>query len=89
MTERHYAIVANVSGADSCLRLGARVVVCSIPGNPAHVVVRGLSRGGRAVTKWVASSRLSNLRPAWEHKPPPLSFETREGAEQCISARFG
>lgn len=88
MGEGKYAIVANVAGADSCLRFGARVVVQTIPGNPDHVEVRGLSRGGRPVTKWVVSSRLERFRPAWEHRPPPLSFTTREEADQCIQTRL-
>lgn len=85
-----YAIVANVAGADSCLRLGARVVVRCIPGNPAHVQVEGLTRGGRRVFKWVPSSRLTNIRAAWENRPPfACSFETKDEAERCIAERFG
>lgn len=88
MSEKHYAIVANVADADSCLRFGARVVVHSIPGNPASVMVRGLSRGGRAVTKWVKAHRLENIRVAWEHNPPPLRFDSKESAERVIAERF-
>jgi len=84
-----YAIVANIARADSCLRLGARVVVQRIPGNPDNVEVRGVSRNGRVVTKYVKASRLRDMRVAWEHQPPfALAFATREDAAKVIAARF-
>lgn len=87
----NYVIVANVAAADSSLRLGARVIVLGVPGNPDHVRVQGLSRGGRAISKWTMSKRLKSIRPAWEHRPPEtctLSFATKEEAARYIAARF-
>lgn len=85
----NYVIVANVMAADSCLRLGARVVVLSIPGNPAHVFVKGLSRSGRVIRKWTMRHRLHNFRAVWTFKPEWSAFETKESAEREIAARFG
>lgn len=82
-----FGIVANVAAADSCLRLGARVVVLSIPGNPDHLLVRGISRGGRVVTKYTAWRRLKNYRVAWVYDHP-YGFATREEAECVIAARL-
>lgn len=87
MAEAGYVIVANVVDADSCLRKGARVVVEWLPGDPAKAQVRGLSRGGRVVTKWIATKRLGNFRPAWEHKPRWGAYRTREEALRAIMAR--
>lgn len=83
-----YAIVANVDAADSALRLGARVVVHNIPGNPEHIFVRGLSRGGRVIMKWTSRARLTNFRSAWIHRAPPLWFASREEAEKVIAQRL-
>jgi hypothetical protein len=85
-----YVIVANVALADSCLRLGARVVVLSIPGNPDRVRVRGLSRGGRRVTKYTRARALRDVRVAWEYDTDGewLGFPSKEAATVCIAARL-
>ncbi len=83
-----YVIVANVASTDSALRLGARVVVEWIPGNPDHAQVRGLSRGGRRITKWVLTKRLKNFRVAWEEKPRWPTYDTKGAAEAVIAARL-
>lgn len=83
-----YVVVGNVRDPDSCLRMGARVVVEWVPGNPAKAQVRGLSRGGRRVTKWVPTRRLTKLRVAWEEKPRWPTYATRELAEQAILVRL-
>lgn len=90
MNEGRYVIVANVALPDSCLRLGARVVVCSIPGNPERCRVRGLSRGGRRVTKYTRTRGLKNFRVAWEHDPHDewYGFDSKEAAERVIAQRF-
>ena len=90
LTTGRYVIVANVALADSCLRMGARVVVCSIPGNPDRVRVRGLTRGGRRVTKYTRLKGLSNIRTAWEHDPYDewLMFATEADAERVIAERL-
>lgn len=87
----HWGIVANVDAPDSALRLGARVVVMCIPGNEAHVFVRGLSRGGRVIEKWTMSNRLTNIRPAYLHRPHEWGcvFATRADARSMIESRFG
>lgn len=89
MTGR-YVIVANVALPDSCLRMGARVVVCSVPGNPESVRVRGLTRGGRRVTKYTRLRGLTNLRAAWEHDPRDewMMFATKADAERVIAERL-
>lgn len=86
----NYVIVANVALPDSSLRMGARVVVLSIPGNPERVRVCGLSRGGRRVTKYTRTRGLKNIRAAWEYGPAHdgCTFATKEAAEECIAARF-
>lgn len=90
MTVGAYAIVANVALPDSCLRTGARVVIHGIPGNPERVRVRGISRGGRAVTKYTRTAGLRDIRAAWEHAPPfGCSFASKDEAERCITERFG
>jgi hypothetical protein len=60
-----YALFANVVQPDSSLRLGAKVRIRSVPGEPANIEVRGMSRGGRMVTKWIRSNRLGNFRASW------------------------
>ena len=60
-----YALVANIAWSDSCLRTDARVVVLQAGGDGRAVQVRGVTRGGRVVTKWVARKRLDRVRVAW------------------------
>lgn len=66
MTER-YGIVANVCETDSCLRMGAKVWVVGgwSGGGFERVVVRGKSRGGRTIEKYLPIARLNNFRAAW------------------------
>lgn len=85
-----YVIVANVALADSCLRMGARVVVCSVPGNQKNVRVRGLTRGGRRVTKYTRLRGLKNFRAAWEYDPHDewMMFASKADAERVIADRL-
>lgn len=86
-----FGIAANVTRPDSCLRLGAKVWIESIPGNPDNMRVRGLSRGGRRIEKWVnAKHSLGNFRVAW--MPPKArlfcpTFPTREAALHYLRCR--
>ena len=88
MSEPGYGVVANVIAADSCLRMGARVVVEWVPGDPDKAHVRGLSRGGRRVSKWVATKRLGNFRVAWIAKPEWATYSTREEATEKVLSRL-
>ena len=87
MAERHYVIYANVSAADSALRLGAKVLVMSAPGDPDNIQVRGLSRGGRNITKWTKRSRLKNFRVGWRQHAGDCAciFETAAIATSFLS----
>lgn len=79
-----YVVIGNIYLPDSALRMGARVRILAVPGDPAKAFVRGISRGGRVIDKWIASSRLRRLRVAWEPKPKKrqewVTYETREEA---------
>lgn len=87
-----FGIVANVVYPDRCLRLGAKVWVLDIPGDPDRCKVRGLSRGGRVVTKWVTARRVGNVRVAF--MPPQiraiahLRWPTRAQAELYLPQRW-
>ena len=87
-TEGAYVIIGNLAEPDAALRLGARLVILQIPGSPEQVLVRGLSRGGRRIRKWIPASRVRDMRVAWEHRPGGESFPTKEAAENMIRARF-
>jgi hypothetical protein len=76
-----YGVVANVELPDSTLRKGARVVVLQQPGSADRVLVRGVSRGGRVVTKWTRLRGLKNFRVAWIHDPV-MTWPTREAAAE-------
>jgi hypothetical protein len=84
-----FVIVANVAAADSVLRLGAKVVIEEVNGDPSHVRVRGCSRSGRVISKFLPLKRLTNLRPKWDHETESWhKFETREQATEYIAARL-
>ena len=57
-----WIIKANVI-QDKVFRDGAKVLILDIPGSLDSLQVRGLSKGGRTVTKWVQVNRLRNFRP--------------------------
>jgi len=57
-----FGIVANVI-SDRVLRTGAKVWI-GYPHWPC-VVVRGLSKGGRTIAKFIHMKRLENFRAAW------------------------
>lgn len=85
-----FVIVANVAAADSALRLGARVVIEEVNGDPDHVRVRGISRSGRVISKFLPLKRLKNLRPKWAHTTEAWhTFASREDATRYIAERLG
>lgn len=86
--DRHFVIHANVAKADAGLRLGSKVEVLSVPGDPERVEVRGMSRGGRKITKYIATHRLKNFRAQWTHRPLCMCWATREEAERVIADRL-
>lgn len=57
-----WGVCANCTG-DRLIRKGARVVILQQPGSPERYQVKGLSLGGRKITKWVNTKHLSNFRP--------------------------
>lgn len=60
-----FGIVANVV-SDRALRTGAKVWLCLWTGGSLDKPqVRGLSKGGRTITKHIAVKRLTNFRAAW------------------------
>jgi hypothetical protein len=58
-----WGIAANVKEVDGALRVGAKVFVCSQPGDGERVQVHGRSIGGRPIVKWIPIKRLENFRP--------------------------
>lgn len=76
----------NVKG-DKIFRDGAKcTVVDSNRGNGAERInVRGLSRGGRKVTKYVSWKYCSNVRPVFYAKSDPENYnyyDTKEEAQK-------
>lgn len=67
VSSEQWGIVANVCDSDSALRLGARVwIVNPFSGwHTGFVEVRGISRGGRTIQKWISRQRLQNYRSCW------------------------
>jgi hypothetical protein len=67
-----YGIVANVLETDRVLRKGAKVWLKGgwRDGGFKRLNVRGLSRSGRPVEKWVPITRLDTFRAAW--LPPEM-----------------
>ena len=63
-----WTIAANVT-SDRALRHGAKVIILQMPGgSPEQCSVTGLSKSGRPITKWIATKRLHNPRPAFVHE---------------------
>lgn len=81
-----FGIVANVVEVDRVLRLGAKVILVGYPNGMAErIEVRGLSRGGRPVTKFTAYMKLDNFRPQWlseRHRANVSILGTREEMEE-------
>lgn len=68
-----WGIIGNVM-SDRSLRVNAKVWLCLwTGGSPDRPVVRGISKGGRTITKRIATKRLRHLRAAWI--PPKLRDE--------------
>jgi len=67
INQDRWIIVANVFG-DKVLRNGATVTVLGVHGDMEGIKVRGLSRGGRKVTKYTRIKRLRSWRVKWCHK---------------------
>ncbi len=57
-----WVIKANII-QDKVFRDGAKVLILDIPGSKESLQVRGMSKGGRMVTKWIQINRLENFRP--------------------------
>lgn len=62
-----YALVANIRKTDGSLRAGAK---CWLVGGQngdggERFQWRGLSRGGRRITKWAPTKSFQNFRVAW------------------------
>ena len=64
---RAFGVVANVTGRDRVLKMGARVWIVSGWGGGGweRLKVRGLSRSNRTVTKWIATADLDGFRCKW------------------------
>jgi hypothetical protein len=64
-----FGIVANVI-SDHAFRVGAKVRIAALNGNPSSVEVTGLSKSGRKITKYIQFKRLENFRAAFipEHQ---------------------
>jgi len=59
---------------DKVFRDDAKVLILDIPGSKESLQVRGLSKGGRTVMKWVQISRLRNFRPEFTAKLDDVGF---------------
>lgn len=83
-----YGVVANVQ-SDRALRTGAKVWVLGCNGDASCPQVRGLSKGGRTITKYTHYKRLASFRAAWipDHQLPHVwatwMFTERADAEKC------
>lgn len=78
-----WGIFANIHG-DRLFREGAKVQIRVWRGDYERAEVRGLSLGGRRITRYVRRELLSNVRPAWVHGGRvgwDRCFDTRGGAE--------
>lgn len=84
-----YAVICNFAVATKTAKLGARAFIawCS-QGSPDNVRLRFQSRGGRWITKYEATKRLTNLRIKTVPESAPMFgdrdvclFETRAQAE--------
>lgn len=91
----NYGVKANIKAPHRFLRMGALCWVKLLnPGNGGdRILVRGLSRGGRAVESWVDSRDLTNFRSAWISGPDQaMPFDSRAAAETwavAMNSRFG
>jgi hypothetical protein len=85
-----FGIVANVVETDRLLRKGAKVWLLGgwSGGGFERVTVRGASRSGRPIEKYMAIVKLENFRPAWmpEHLRDKATYflGTRDQMEQRI-----
>lgn len=87
---KEWGIVANVQ-ADKALRIGAKVTILESHGDASQVKVRGCSKSGRVIEKYIPFKRLKNFRAAWI--PEKLrdeihhwhKFETKDKAAQYAS----
>jgi hypothetical protein len=80
--QERWGLFANITG-DRVLRDGAKVHIVSINGSGECWEVRGLSRGGRRVTKYVQLSRLINWRVGMIPPGEPITYyasDTKEAA---------
>ncbi len=68
-----WIIKANIV-QDKVFRDGAKVLILDIPGGKESLQVRGMSKGGRMVTKWVQINRLKNFRPEFAAKLDDVGF---------------
>lgn len=59
-----FGLVANVV-SDRALRTGAKVWILGWNGDAENAQVRGLSKGGKVITKYVRLKRLEKFRAAW------------------------
>ncbi len=59
---------------DKIFRDGAKVLILDIPGSKESLQVRGLSKGGRIVTKWIQINRLENFRPEFVAELDDIGF---------------
>jgi len=80
-----WGVKANLAEPKSAIRTGALVwVVRTNPGwGGERLCVLARSRGGRLITTWIGTKRLTNLRAAWmpEHlRKHCCTWETREAA---------
>lgn len=83
-----FGVVANVR-TDASLRLGAKVWIVDGWGGGAweRVYVRGLSRPGETIRKWIAAKALENIRVAWvpEHLREKVRIGDRPSAESLCA----
>lgn len=87
-----YAVIANVV-SDGILRTGARVWILYHHGDAEIARVRGCSKGGRVVNKYIPYKRLKNFRAAFvpEHLRDRFEhhylFETKEEADGVAASQ--
>ncbi len=68
-----WIIKANII-QDKVFRDGAKILILDIPGSKESLQVRGMSKGGRIVTKWVQMNRLKNFRPEYAAELDDIGF---------------
>lgn len=96
MVEGDFGIVANVKGDDRQLRHGAKVWLVDGTGGEGwyRFVVRGLSKHGKTIEKWVPTHKLENFRAKWipEHLRETIRYQTVRGDRDwmtSMSAQLG